>query len=99
MTHDEQVAERDRFVRRIRFFFPRAKWRDIDFMLWNMTAWPICGNDEAIVQLADIYAACGSDKKRGWWRKVMRMHRLMDSEMLRLCGEVQALTKRLEEAG
>jgi hypothetical protein len=76
----EAVRERDRYVADIRAIFPRARWPEIDFMLWNMTAWPICGNSEAIRQLSEIRAECGSDAKRGWWRKVGRMANRIDRE-------------------
>lgn len=70
---DFKSNERDRYVADIRAIFPRASWREIDFMLWNMTAWPVCGNSHALEQLDDIRRECGSDAKRGWWRKVARM--------------------------
>ncbi len=81
MNHQQQVAERDRYVADIRRLFPHARWREIDFMLWNMTAWPMCGNSLAIQQLQDIRNECGPDSKHGWWRKVRRMAARIDREM------------------
>lgn len=78
----DAVNERDRYVADIRMIFPRARWRDIDFMLWNMTAWPVCGNSHAIRQLLEIRDECGPDVKRGWWRKVCRMARRIDRQMV-----------------
>lgn len=86
----EQIAERDRYVADIRAIFPRARWREIDFMLWNMTAWPICGNSEAIKQLHYIRRECGSDAKRGWWRKVGRMANRLERECREQAAEYEA---------
>ena len=84
----QRVRERDRYVGQIRRLFPNAGWREIDFMLWNMTAWPICGNSHAIKQLHDIRKACGPDSKHGWWRKVRRMAMRIDLECSQACREV-----------
>lgn len=80
--HDPAKAvERDRYMAGIRRLFPHARLREIDFMLWNMTAWPVCGNTQALAQLATVRIACGPDSKRGWWRKVLRLERDMDIRM------------------
>lgn len=92
MAENSAVQERDRFISAIRVVFPRALWREINFMLWNMTAWPVCGNTWAVRQLREIRDECGSDGRRGWWRKVCRMSIRIDRETITIT------TAKAEEA-
>ena len=66
----------------LRVFFPGARDRELDFILWNLTAFPLCGPDETILQLLDVRQACGSSRRRGWWRKVCRQYRSAMAEQV-----------------
>lgn len=70
-------------VELVREYLPKADDRLADFILWEMTAYPICGLDHTRKQLAEIAAKCAPTHKRGWFRKLCALQRVQDSEMQR----------------
>jgi hypothetical protein len=65
----------------VRYFFPRINGDTADYVLWNMTAYPMGGAETTRDQLA-VLAALVRPRKRGWLRRLWREARQQDFELL-----------------
>lgn len=71
----------------VREYFPRARRASMaSHILWEMTAYPICGLEHTREQLAALAGKCAPVHKRGWVRK-------LKAESLRIYAEMDALCK------
>jgi hypothetical protein len=72
----------------VRQYFPRANDLDADFILWEMTAYPVCGLDYTRRQLSELRDRVRCTARKGWRRKLAIEKRRQDEQLTRELAEI-----------
>jgi hypothetical protein len=74
----------------VREYLPLADASDVDYVLWNLTAYPCADLEYIRDQLEDVRRACEPVRRRGWHRKLDNYARRIDREIMAQVSAMEA---------